>query len=738
MSTQSSRRNFLKVSAATGGGFLLGFSILTSCEQKPAVAMMAPELVMPDKFAEFSGFIKIAENGVVTIMSPNPEIGQNVKTSMPMLIAEELDADWSQVIVEQGKLDTEIFTRQIAGGSQSIRHGWVPLRTTGATARAMLLAAAAQKLEVDVADLRTEKGMVYGPGDKAVSYGEVAALAATLAVPEEVELKDPKDFKIIGKGKKNVDARKIVTGKPLFGIDVQREGMLHAGIIHPPAFGMELASFNADAALAMPGIVDVVEIDCAPEGKELQWSDGPTDRRQIAVVGKSTWQVMQAKKAVKAEWKRVSPAESSDGHRSKMASLLETGKVKEARRDGNPEAAFKNAAKIVEATYSAPFLPHNTMEPMNFFAHVTDNRADLHGPVQTPEFLEKSIASILDMDPANIEVGMTRMGGGFGRRLYGGFGVEAALISKAVNAPVKLVYTREDDMTQGTYRPDYLVTYRAGLDADGNLVAFHVRGTGSGGSPVFANRFPAGTVDNYLAENISLDSNITTGAWRAPRSNFIAGAEQAFLDEVAEAAGKDPIEFRLELFDRAIKDPVGEKNDYDAERYAGVIKLARDKSGWTKAPSPSGRAGGGGTHRGFAAYYCHNSYVAQVLDLTLEGDKPKVGRVCCAVDCGIVVNPEGALNQIEGGIIDGIGHALYGQLTFKDGKPEQENFNTYRLIRHPEAPSSIDVHFVDNGIAPTGLGEPSLPPVVGALANALSSAKGERVYDQPFVSTLRG
>ena len=732
MSSQPNRRNFLKVSAAAGGGFLLGFSILTSCEQKPAVAMMAPELVMPEKYAEFSGFIKIAENGVVTIMSPNPEIGQNVKTSMPMLIAEELDVDWEKVIVEQGKLDTEHFTRQIAGGSQSIRHGWTPLRTTGATARAMLLAAAAQELSVDVADLRTEKGMIYGPEGKEISYGKVAELAATLPVPEEVTLKDPKDFTIIGQGKKNVDARKIVTGKPLYGLDVQREGMLHAGIIHPPAFGMELVSFNADAARAMPGIVDVIEIDCAPPGKEMQWSDQATVRKQIAVVGKSTWQVMQAKKAVSAVWNRVSPAESSDGHRAKMASLLETGKVEEARRDGNPEAAFKKAAKIVEATYSAPFLPHNTMEPMNFFAHVTDEKAELHGPVQTPEFLEKSIATLLDMDPANIDVGMTRMGGGFGRRLYGSFAVEAALISKAVKAPVKLVYTREDDMTQGTYRPDYLVTYRAGLDKDGNLVAFHVRGTGTSGSPVFANRFPAGSVDNYLAENISLDSNISTGAWRAPRSNFIAGAEQAFLDEVAEAAGKDPIAFRLELFDRAIESPVGENNDYDAERYAGVIKLARDKSGW------SGTGDNDGTHRGFAAYYCHNSYVAQVLDLTLEGDKPKVGRVCCAVDCGIVVNPEGALNQIEGGIVDGIGHALYGQLTFTDGRPDQENFNTYRLIRHPEAPTSIDVHFVDNGIAPTGLGEPSLPPVMGALANALSSARGERVYDQPFVGPLRG
>ncbi|WP_273446269.1 xanthine dehydrogenase family protein molybdopterin-binding subunit [Neolewinella agarilytica] len=731
MSTNKSRRNFLKVSAATGGGFMLGFSILTSCEPKPVVAM-EPELVMPEKWMELNGFIKIGDNGVVTIMSPNPEIGQNVKTAMPMIIAEELDVDWKNVVVEQGKLDTENFERQIAGGSQSIRHGWEPLRNTGATARAMLVSAAAEKLEVPAGELRTENGVIHHDASgKSIGYGEVASLAATMEVPTEVELKDPKDFKIIGHGKKNVDAKKIATGKPLFGIDVQREGMLYAGIIHPPAFGLELKSFDAAAALAMPGITDVFSIDCAPEGKEMQWSDGATVRKQVAVVGKSTWQVMQAKKAVTVEWAKASDAEDTAGHKAKMADLIANGKAEEARRDGDPEAAFASAAKIVEASYSAPFLPHNTMEPMNFFAHVTDEKAELHGPVQTPEFLEKSIATLFDMDPAQIEVGMTRMGGGFGRRLYGSFAVEAALISKQAGAPVKLVYTREDDMTQGTYRPDYLVKYRAGLDADGKLIAFHVRGTGTHGSPVFANRFPAGTVDNYLAENISMDSNISTGAWRAPRSNFIAGAEQAFLDEVAEAAGKDPIDFRLELFDRAIKDPVGEKNDYDAERYAGVLKLVRKESGWD---------GDAGEARGVAAYYCHNSYVAQVLHLELDDNgNPKVDKVDCAVDCGIVVNPEGARNQIEGGIVDGIGHALYGQMTFTDGKPDHQNFDSYRLIRHAEAPREINTYFVDNGIKPTGLGEPSLPPIMGALANAIYAAKGERVYDQPFMgSALRG
>lgn len=723
--TRPSRRSFLKVSAATSGGLLLGFGWLTSCESKPAAVMAAgPE--MPASWVPVNAFLQIGDNGVVTIYSPNPEIGQNVKTSMPMIVAEELDVDWNNVIVEQAGLDTEKYTRQVAGGSQSIRQGWESLRTAGATARHLLMAAAATELAVPVEELRTENGVIYhDASERKLGYGDVAAAAATLPVPEEVGLKDPADFKIIGQGKKNVDARKIVTGQPLFGLDLQREGMLIAGIVHPPAFGMKLKSVNADAVKAMPGIQDVVTIDADKEGVDRQWSDVNAFPQLVAVVGESTWQVMQAKKALEVEWERTSAAESTAQHRATLEELIENGKGDAARRDGNPEAAFARAAKIVEATYSAPFLPHNTMEPMNFFAHVTPERAELEGPIQTPEYLQKTVASLVGLPPEKVDIMMTRMGGGFGRRLYGNFGVEAALISQAVNAPIKLVYTREDDMTQGTYRPDYLVKYRAGLDEDGNLIAFHIRGAGTNGSPVFANRFPAGTVDNYLVENFSKDSNISTGAWRAPRSNFIAGAEQAFLDEVAEAAGKDPIAFRLELFDRAKNNPVGDNNDYDAERYAGVLELVRDKANWGEEQE--------GVSRGVAAYYCHNSYVAQVLDLSMDGDQPKVEKVYCAVDCGIVINPEGARNQVEGGIVDGIGHALYGALTFTDGTPDQQNFDSYRLIRHGEAPKEIETFFVDNGIDPTGLGEPSLPPIMGALANALSRAKGERVYDQPFM-----
>ncbi|GJM29290.1 MAG: isoquinoline 1-oxidoreductase subunit beta [Cyclobacteriaceae bacterium] len=716
--TKYDRRSFIKVSSLSTGGMLLGFSWLASCKPDQVASV-------PKEWFDINGFLKIADNGLVTIMSPNPEIGQNVKTSMPMIVAEELDVNWKQVKVEQAGLDTKKYTRQLAGGSQSIRQGWESLRMAGATARRMLVEAAAQKWNVPVAEITTQDGFVKH-GDKKLGYGELASAAATVQVPEEVQLKDPKDFKIIGTSRKNVDGKQIVTGKPLFGIDTRSKGMLIAMIEHPPAFGMTLKSFDAADAKSMPGIIDVFSFTTIPEGKEMQRFDTNNAFNDlVAIVGNSTWQVMKAKKALKVEWEQSSKTESTQDHQNALANLLTMASDEPARKDGDIKGSFKSAAKVIERTYSAPFLAHNTMEPMNFFADVKEDQAKLIGPVQTPEYMSKTVAQVLELPEDKVSVMMTRMGGGFGRRLYGHFGIEAAVISKKVKAPVKLIYTREDDMTQGTYRPAYKVTYRAALDKENNMVGFHVRGAGVHGSPVFANRFPAGSVDNYLAENHTLESNVTTGAWRAPRSNFIAGAEQSFLDEVAEAAGKDPIEFRLELFDRAINEPVGENNDYEPERYAGVLKLVKEKSNWgQKSP---------GVYRGVSAYFCHNSYVAQVVDVVVENDQPKVQKVYCAVDCGIVVNPVAAINMIEGGTIDGIGHAMYGAMTFKEGKPDQNNFNNYRLIRHQEAPAAVEVHFVENGVDPTGLGEPPLPPAMGALANALYQATGKRLYDQPFV-----
>jgi isoquinoline 1-oxidoreductase beta subunit len=723
--THINRRSFLKVSAAAGGGVVLGFSWLASCTPTPEQV-----LAMPEEWFEINAYLKIGENGVVTIISPNPEIGQNVKTSMPMIVAEELDVDWNNVIVEQGALDTDSFSAQYAGGSNSIRRGWESLRMAGATARRMLMEAAAQQWEVPVSELTTDMGeIIHESSGRRLGYGEVASVAAGLTVPDEVELKDPADFKIIGTSRKNVDGLKIVKGEPLFGFDTYRDGMLVAMLAHPPAFGMTLKSHNGDDIKTMAGIRDVFSFSTQPPGESRSRPGSNTFTELVAVVGESTWQVMKAKKALKVEWEVESPLENTENYEAELESLISRGGAEPARRDGNPEAAFARAAQVIERTYSAPFMAHNTMEPMNFFAHVTDDRAELEGPVQTPQSLRGQTATVLGMEEDQVTVMMTRQGGGFGRRLYGNFGVEAAVISKHVGAPVKLIYSREDDMTQGTYRPAYRVTYRAALDAENNLIGLHIKGVGVHGSPVFANRFPAGAVENYLVENYRYDTNISTGAWRAPRSHFIAGAEQSFLDEVAEAAGKDPIEFRLELFDRAINDPVGEDNEYDAERYAGVLRLVRDKSNWD-SDTP-------GVYRGVSAYFCHRSYVAQIVDIVMRDNQPRVQKVWCGVDCGIVINPDAARNIIEGGIIDGIGHSMYSELTFKDGQPQQNNFDTYRLIRHSEAPQEIETFFVDNGIDPTGLGEPGLPPAVGALANAMYRATGERFYDQPFVSNER-
>ncbi len=718
--TTYNRRSFMKSSALAGGGMVLGFSWMASCKPTPEQIK-----AMPKEWFDVNAFLKIGDNGMVTIMSPNPEIGQNVKTAMPMIVAEELDVDWNDVVVEQAGLDTQNYTRQLAGGSQSIRQGWESLRMAGATARRMLLEAAAKQWEVPVEELTTVAGVIkHEKSGKSMGYGEIASSAGGMEVPEEIELKDPKDFTIIGTDRKNVDGPKIVTGQPLFGMDIQREGMLVAAIAHPPAFGMKLKSFDASAAKGMSGIKDVIQINTLPADK--QWSDVNAFTDLVAVVGNSTWEVMQAKKALNIEWEAADKLESSADHEASLAKLVSQSAKEPSRKDGNPSKAFNEAAKVIERTYNAPFLAHNTMEPMNFFANVTADKVELEGPIQTPEWARKSIASLLDVTEDKISIMMTRMGGGFGRRLYGHFVLEAAAISKAMSAPIKLVYTREDDMTQGTYRPDYKVTYRAAVDKDNNITGFSISGAGTHGSPLFANRFPAGTIDNFMVEEHKKESNISTGAWRAPRSNFIAYAEQSFLDELAEEVGKDPIDLRLELFDRAIKDPVGEKNDYDAERYAGVLKLVKEKSGWGKSMS--------GVHRGVSAYYCHNSYVAQVVDVVMEDNKPKVKKVYCAVDCGIVVNPLSAKNQIEGGIVDGIGHAMYSALSFKDGQPEQSNFDKYRLIRISEAPE-IETHFVDNGIDPTGLGEPSLPPIAAAVANAIYKATGDRLYTQPFAGS---
>jgi isoquinoline 1-oxidoreductase subunit beta len=738
-----SRRSFLKVSALTSGGMMLGLGWLSEANATNAIM----DIEMPADWQNINAFVKITADNIVKIVCPNAEFGQNVKTSLPMIVAEELDVDWKNVVVEQAIHDSKLAAvggRQFTGGSMSIRMWWKPLRKVGASARLMLCEAAAQTWGVPVDEITTAAGVLkHEKSGKTATYGSLAAKAATIAPPKDAKTKSNKDFKIIGTSRKNVDMQDIITGKPMFGMDYRKEGMLTAMVVHPPAFGLKLKSFDASATLKSVGIKDVFAINLFPEGYVKDGFDTRTYNELVAIVGNSTWEVMQARKKLKVEWQPI--AETKETVKAWGQTKVETipaglpntadqmaamrdGLQKPAtqlRKDGDPETAFKNAAQVIERTYTAPFLAHNTMEPMNAFAHVTDTEAFFAAPLQIPDSAEATLSKILGLPADKIEIHMTRMGGGFGRRAYTHYMTEAGLISKKTKTPIKLIYTREDDLSYGIYRPMYTATYRAALDANKNLIGFHVKGGGIPEHPIHANRFPAGAVDNYLAEGFEIATNMTIGAFRAPRSNFNAAAEQSFLDEVAAAMGKDPIELRLDLLKRAKDNPVGKNNEYDAERYAGVLKLVRDKGNW-------GAAENAGKSRGVAAYFCHNSYAAHIVDMVIKDGEPYVERVTTAMDCGIVVNPDAAKNMVEGAVIDGIGNALYGSLTVKDGKTEQTNLNNYRIIRFGEAPKSVDVHFVQNDIEPTGLGEPPFPPVFGALANALFKATGKRYYQQPF------
>ena len=702
--TQNSRRDFLKISTLTGGGLLLGFSWL---ETDAACPVVITDLLAAEKKG-FNSYLSIDTDGVITILSPNPELGQNIMTSFPMIVAEELEADWTKVKVVQAPLDTKSFDRQLTGGSGAIPHSWKRLRTAGATAKYMLIQAAANQWNVNATECTAKNGMVLHPlTGKKLSYGNLALQASAIVVPKDIALKNRKDFTLIGKLVKNVANKSIVTGKPLFGLDFYREGMLYAMIQRPKSFGTKIKSVDTAAAKAMPGIVDVVVF-----------------KNNVAVVGKSTWEVSKARKLLVIEYENdgVIPESTSD-HNTIFANLLDNGTVSVKRKNGDVATAFANAAKIIKSEYQGPFLSHSPMEPMNFFAHVRPDGVELVGPTQTPASARNATSKLLGIPEDKITLEITRLGGGFGRRLKFDYVLEAAELSSLVKAPIKLIWTREDDMTGGSYRPAVRYRFEAALDNSGNLIGYKCRGAGiNSGSPTREDNFPSGAVDHLLIEAVEHKSPITTGAWRAPITNFLAFAEQAFLDEVATAAGKDPIQFRLELLAKAKNTPVGSIK-YNIDRMETVIKMAAEKSGWGKKK---------GVSQGFSVYFSHSSYVAQVCEVIMQAGKPVVKKIYAVSDCGEVVNLSGARQQVMGGIVDGLGHAMYGKITFNNGAAEQTNFNTYRLIRMKDIPE-IETHFVDNGIDPTGLGEPALPPTGGAVANAIFKATGKRLRNQPFM-----
>ena len=701
----TSRRSFLKNTALAGGALLIGFDPFRSGS---VFSLNKNSLNGPgDVLFQPNAYLRIGADGIVTIMAPNPEIGQGVKTSLPLLVAEELDVDWNVIKVEQAGLNTKSFNRQVAGGSGSVRSSWKSFRTAGATARRMLVEAAAGIWNVPADECSTEKGFViHKSSGKKINYGKLAEKASQLNVPADVKLKDPKEFKLIGTRIRNVDNPKIVRGKMDFGIDTKREGMLYAMVARPPAFGKKLKSFDDKAALSVKGVKKVLQGD-----------------NKVAVLATSTWAASKGRDALKVEWEDDGKLDNTTDHLEAYAKLVTQTTDKPKRNDGNVENAFPGAAKIIEKTFIAPILPHVPMEPMNFFADVRDDGVELYGPTQTPARARGDVAKLLNIPEEKITVGLSRMGGGFGRRLQSDYAVEAAEISNLAKAPVKVIWTREDDIQGGFYRPSGMYSYKAALDKNNELIAWHLNAAAiNSGNASRENSFPAGAVPNFRIDSHNLESKVTVGPWRAPNHNFIAFAEESLLDELAHAAGKDPVAFHLELLEKAKTSPTG-RVEYDPERFKGVIKMVTDMANWGKS--------GNGIYQGFAAHFSFNTYVAQVAEVSVTNNKIKVHKVYCAVDCGQVVNLSGAETEVEGGITDGLGVALHGALTIKDGKAVENNFDQYNLIRINEAPE-IEVKFAENNIDPTGLGEPGLPPIAPAVCNAIFAATGKRVTKLPI------
>ncbi len=720
-SSEMQRRQFLKIGAAAGGGLFIG-SYINLVTPSGVSGVEAATNFVPN------AFITISPTGGVTLIAQNPEIGQGVKTMLPMLIAEELDVEWSAVTVVQGDLDTENFTRQVAGGSTATPTHYMPMRRVGAAGRALLVSAAASTWGVPESELETAAGVVHHRSSgRSLPYGSLTATAATLTAPdlESVPLKDPADFRIIGTPIHNVDNDPIVTGASLFGIDHALPGMLYAVFEKCDVFGGKVRSANLEEVRALPGVTHAFTVE---GGENLSGLLGG-----VAIVGDNWWMMNQARTNVlEVEWDEGATAtQSSQGFASRAAELFTQPPTLSLREDGDAEAAFASAAHTVEVEYSYPFISHAQLEPQNCTAHFQDGKLEMWAPTQTPERGRAMVAETLGMEEADITIHLTRMGGGFGRRLYNDFLVEAAWIAREVGVPVKLLWTREDDMRHDLYRPGGFHRFKGGVDHSGRLVAWqnHFVSFGSGerfapSASVRNTEFPAGFVQNFSMGASLIPFGIPTGALRAPGSNALAFVYQSFVDELAHAASVDPIKFRLDLLAG-----VGEDQGLDASRMTTVLEHVAERSGWGQAALPQG------TGMGVAFHYSHRGYFAEVVRASVSRQgEVDVEDVWVVGDIGSqIINPLNALNNAQGGVVDGISQAMGQEITFANGRTEQHNFDQYPMTRMGDMPR-IDVHFVMTDNAPTGLGEPMLPPVIPALCAAIFDATGTRIRSLPIAN----
>jgi isoquinoline 1-oxidoreductase beta subunit len=691
-------------------------------------------------------FVKIASDGTITLMAKCPEIGQGVKTMLPMMIAEELDADWSKVRIEQADLDESKYGGQSDGGSTSTQNNYLPMRRVGGACRQMLIATAAKRWGVLEADCTTTPGhVVHASSGRSVGYGELAAEAATCAPPsmDSLKLKDPKDFRILGKPQLNVDNHAIVTGKPLFGIDVKVPGMLHAVIQRSPVYGGKVKTANLEEIKKLPGVRHVLII--APGGNA-----GPADTTTepgtviaaagmepgVAIVADTWWQAQLARRSLKVDWDEGAGADqSSDKFDKKAAELMAAPPENTLRSYGDVDGALKGAAKVVEATYAYPFIAHATLEPMDATASYKDGKLEIWATSQSPGGGKNQVARALNMQPNDITVHLSpRIGGGFGRRLQNDYMVEGAWLAKQVGGPVKLVWSREDDMTHDAYRVGGYHAFKGGLDAQGKLVAWrqHFITYGEGqryvsGGTLDATEFPSGRVPNYSLFASAQPLILRTGALRAPGHNAYAWAIKAFVDEMATAAGRDPLEFHMELLNATPVPLTGGRGDsMNAERLKGVLQLVAEKSGWANRKKEPGKG------MGIACHYCHAGYFAEVAEVTVDArNRIKVNKIWAAGDVGNqIMNPSGAEAQVHGSIVDAMSQ-MAQEITLMDGRPMQNNYHQHPILRMRQAPP-IELFWNITEHPPTGLGEPALPPVLPAIANAVYAATGKRIRTLPL------
>ena len=730
--TTIDRRDFLRVSTATGGGLLLGL-YPTLPHGEPTFTGDSHE--SPDhtgRIADFrpSAFITIASTGLITLTVRNPEGGQGMKTMVPMLIAEELEVALADVVVQHAPADAKRYGRQFFGGSSGIPSNWEEMRQVGAVARELLITAAAQQWNVPASECEARSAQVHHrPSGRSLRYAQLADRAATLPVPElrTIRLKAPDQYRIIGKPVANVDGPAIVTGKPLFGIDVKLPGMQYAVFAKCPVRAGKVRTANIDEIRTMPGVRRAFVVEGQDELSGLLGG--------VAIVADRWWQARAAQQALRVEWNEGPTAQQSSANFVTRAAELAAGEWGAVlRRDGNVEQAFAEARRTVEARYEYPFLYHATMEPMNCTAHYRDGALEIWAPSQHPEGARQLVAQTLAMSEDRITIHQVRMGGAFGRRYFHDFVVEAAWIARETGVPVKLLWPREDDVQQGFYRPGGFHHLRGAVDAAGHVTAWqnHFVTFGDNGRPMFdaglnGTEFPARFIPNFAAGMSMMPLGIPTGPLRAPFGNAMAFVMQSFIDELAHAADRDPLEFRRDLL---AQPPIAAVPDYNVARIRTVLDLVAEKSGWATRKKEPGRG------MGIAFHYSHRGYFAEVVDASVSANRAvKVHQVWVAGDVGRpIINPSGALGQVQGSVLEGLAQAMEQAITFDRGRVTQTGFRDYPALRLRNAPP-VDVHFLKSANAPSGMGEPSLPPVIPALCNAIFAATGERVRTLPLAKS---